>query len=218
MAKQSANKAHASPDEARATLQQRLVDWPLAIHHWVAGSRLRMTVVTSLVLLSVGTTFATWSYLAHLAVEPVHPVTLDMALAALDAHDTEKAKNLIGKWQQQSTDVESLGGALFVLGAAKEYDAMKEWSADRRRAMHLIAARYLQKAHLLGIPPERENQSLFLLGRSLVLGNQPRSGIPVLEKALRVKKPWTPEIHSLLARAYQIISDPNLELALKHNE
>ena len=214
----SANKASSSPDETRTTLKGRLTDWPLAIHHWVAGSRLRMTLVTSLLLLSVGTMFAVWSYLAHLAVEPANPVTLDMALAALDTHDTDKAKNLIGKLQQQPTNVEALGGALFVLGAAKEFDAMKEWSADRRRAMHLVAARYLQKAQLLGIPPERESQLLFLLGRSLVLGNQPHVGIPVLEEALFSKESWTPEIHSLLASAYRLIPDPDLDAALKHNE
>ncbi len=214
----SASKAPSSQDQARATLKQRLLDWPLAIHHWVAGSRMRMIVVTSLVLLSVGTTFAIWSYLTHLAIEPDNPITLDMALAALDTGDTDKAKDLIGKLQQQPTDVKSLGGALFVLGAAKEFDAMKEWSTDRRRAMHLVAARYLQKADLLGIPPERENQLLFLLGRSLVQANQLQAGIPVLEEALHSEELWTPEIHSLLANAYRLIPDPDLNAALKHNE
>jgi len=218
MAKKSAKKTPSKPDPAHATLRQRLTDWLLLIHHWVADSPIRMALTTSLALITVGTTFAVWSYLAHLAVESANPVTLKMALAALDAHDTDEAKNLIGKLQQQPNDVESLGGALFVLGAAKEFDAMKEWSVDRRRAMHLVASRYLQKAQLLGIPPKRESQLLFLLGRSLVLGNQPQAGIPVLEEALLSKESWAPEIHSLLANAYLLIPDPDLKAALKHNE
>jgi tetratricopeptide (TPR) repeat protein len=212
------NQKESPDDEKRVTLLERLRNLPLAIHSWISGSRLRMALASTLALITVGSTFALWSYLAHLAVEPINLVTLEMALAALDAEDTNKAKNLIGELQQQTTNTESLGGALFVLGAAKEFDAIKEWSADRRQAMHLVASRYLKKAQQIGIPPKRESQLLFLLGRSLVLGNQPIAGIPVLEEALLNKESWTSEIHSLLADANLLLPTPDLKEALKYNE
>lgn len=218
MAEQPETKTDEPSVEETASLKQRVRDRLILLQHWVSASRLRMAVAGSLALVTLIATFALWSYLAHLAVAPQDPVTIEMALAALDARDTDEAKNLIGRLQQQTVDVESLGGSLFVLGAAKEYEADKEWSAERRRAMHLVAARYLQKSQLLGPPAGRESQLLFLLGRSLIRGNQPYAGIPVLKKALRDENLPSTEIHSLLADAYLLIPDPDFKAALKHNE
>ena len=68
--------------------------------------------------------------------------------------------------------LKDFGSYLYILGAVKSYQADKEWSDDRKRATHLIAARYLQKARELGVPDEREGQLIYLLGQSLVYGNQ----------------------------------------------
>ena len=192
-------------------------DRVVALLHWARASRSRMAVVGALGLTVLGGIFSVWSYLAHLAVSDEAPISLEMALEALDNRDFEEAKNLIGLMQQQPPDPNDFGGQLLVLGAVKEFQAQGEWSAARQRAMHLVAARYLQKARALEVPPEREAQLVFLLGQSLIRGNQPREGIAVLNKALRNKEMPATKLHALLAEANLALPDPDYEATLRHN-
>ena len=185
---------------------------------WAGASKLRMGLAGVLFAVLFSSVFATWSYLAHLAVDEQDENTLEMALQALDASRFEEAKTIVGEMQQQADMTPEFGGALFVLGAVKAAQAELEWSQDRQRAMHLIAARYLQKARELGIPPGRESQAEFLVGQSLVLGNQPQAGIEVLEKSLSLEGLPTTQIHALLTEAYQSIAEPNLTAALEHSQ
>lgn len=186
--------------------------------HWGSASKLRMALVGSLFITVFGGVFATWSYLAHLAVNHEDQYTLARALAALDDKQYEEAKSIVGKMQQQGTDEADFGGALYVLGAVKAAQADQEWSKDRQRAMHLIAARYLQKARDLGVPERLELISQFMVGKSLVRGNQPQAGIEVLEKLVEVAGDSKTQLHELLAEAYQAIPEPNLSAALQHNQ
>lgn len=188
----------------------------LRLVHWAGDSKLRMALVGTLFIGVFGGVFATWSYLAHLAVNYEEKYTLARALEALDRKDYEEAKNIVGEMQQAGGDPEEFGGSLYVLGAVKAAQADLEWSKDRQRAMHLIAARYLQKARELGVPTRLENQALFLVGQSLVLGNQPQAGIEVLKEALVDETLPSTEIHLLLSEAYQATSDPDLNAALVH--
>jgi len=185
--------------------------------HWAGDSKLRMALVGSLFIAIFGGLFATWSYLAHLAVNQEEKFTLARALVALDEKDYDEAKSIIGELQQRGGDTQDFGGALFVLGAVKAAQADLEWSKDRQRVMHLIAARYLQKARELGVPDRLKNQALFMVGQSLIRGNQPLAGIEVLEVALEDENLPATQIHALLATAYQATSDPDLNAALKHN-
>ncbi len=186
--------------------------------HWAADSKLRMALVGSLFIALFGGMFASWSYLAHLAVNQDEQYSLARALVALDERDFDKAKNIIGEMQRQGSESQGFGGALFVLGAVKAAQADMEWSKDRQRAMHLVAARYLQKARELGVPERLETQALFMVGQSLVKGNQPQAGIEVLQSALADKNLPTTEIHALLAAAYQSTAEPDLAAALVHNQ
>lgn len=196
----------------------RLHETISSLVQWTAVSRLRMALMGSTAIVVFGSVFALWSYLAHLAVDDDDPVTLDDALLALDNREYESAKSLIGRLQRRQSDQTTFGGSLFVLGAVKAAEAEVEWSEERKRAVYLVAARYLQKAHLLGIPPSRESQARFLLGRSLVYGNQSQAGIEVLLETLDHEDlEQTTQIHRLLSRAYLTIPNPNLELALSHN-
>ncbi|MEM8944630.1 MAG: tetratricopeptide repeat protein [Planctomycetota bacterium] len=205
--------------ESAATSESQPGDGRLArIVHWASASKLRMALVGSVLFASMGGVFATWSYLAHLAVNHEDQYTLARALEALDEKDYSKAKNIIGEMQQRGTDPEEFGGALFVLGAVKAALAEQEWSRDRQRAMHLIAARYLQKARELGVPERLENTSRLMVGQSLVRGNQPQTGIEVLKKLLADDDESTTKIHKLLAEAYQSIPEPNWSAALEHNQ
>jgi len=185
---------------------------------WAGDSKLRMALVGSLFIGIFGGVFATWSYLAHLAVNHEEKYTLARALNALDQKDYEEAKNIVGEMQRTSGDTQEFGGALYVLGAVKAAQADLEWSKDRQRAMHLIAARYLQKARELGVPERLKNQALFLVGQSLIRGNQPQAGIEVLQVALDDKRLPTAQIHLLLSEAHQATADPNLTAALEHNQ
>jgi len=202
---------------ASATAATGLSDRVERIFHWAASSKLRMMLAGTLFLAFFGGVFTTWSYLAHLAIDEKDQNTLARALAALDVNDFEKAKNIVGEMQRQGTDAEDFGGALYVLGVVKSAQADLEWSKDRQQAMHLIAARYLQKARELGVPARLEDLALFQVGQSLILGNQPQAGIQVLQAALDVKSLPTTKIHALLAAAYQSIPVPNLSAALQHN-
>lgn len=192
--------------------------------HWARASRLRMALVGSATFIGLAGTFAAWSYLAHLAVSEKNPATLARAMEAMDNKNFEEARSIVGRMQSDSTQEYGLGASLFVLGIVKSAEAELEWSADRRRAMHLVAARYLQKARSLGVPPVRELQLKYHLGRSLIHGNQPQAGINVLlemlsdfGKVLGNTGITTAEIHGLLSEAYLGIPEPDLELALKHS-
>jgi len=185
--------------------------------NWAKVSRFRMALVGSLAFVALGGTFATWSYLAHLAVSEENLATLARALEAMDNKDFEEARSIVGRMENKEDDPHSLGGSLFVLGAVKAAEAEQEWSADRKRAIHLVAARYLDKAHSLGVPPIRESQLSFLLGQSLILGNQPQAGIDVLQKTLGNSETPISKVHGLLSGAYLEIPEPDLKSALKHN-
>jgi len=208
----------AANEQAKATGASAPRSRVAALVHWAGDSKLRMSLLGVLAIGVFGGVFATWSYLAHLAVSHEEQYTLARALDALDHRDYEKAKNIVGEMQQRGGDPQEFGGSLYVLGAVKAAQADLEWSKDRRRAMHLIAARYLQKALELGVPSRLEDQTMFLVGQSLVLGNQPQAGIEVLEEALGKESLPTTDIHQLLAEAYQSTANPNLKAALAHNE
>ncbi len=210
------NSSPDSPaDASQTTREGRLA----RLVHWGHASNTRKAIVAVLFIAVFGGMFAIWSYLAHLAVSHEEQYTLARALAALDNKEYEQAKNIVGEMQKRGADEADFGGALFVLGSVKAAQAEQEWSKDRQRAMHLIAARYLQKARELGVPKRLENISRYMVGRSLVLGNQPQAGIEVLEGLLRnTDQESATELHVLLAEAYQAIPEPNLSAALAHNQ
>ena len=139
-----------------------------------------------------------------------------MALEAVDNQDFEEAKSIVDKMQVQPQDPDDFGGALFVLGAVKAFQAENEWSTARQRAMYLVAARYLQKAASLEVSPDREAQLVFLLGKSLIRGNEPQEGISILSKGLERGDLPAIKIHSLLAEANLALPDPGYEAALQH--
>ena len=188
------------------------------ILHWARSSRVGMAVVGTVGFLLLACAFATWSYLARMAVRREYPVSLNMALYALDVKAYDKAKDVIGEVQRRSDIPQDFGGALFVLGAVKAYQADSEWSIDRQRAMYLMAARYLRKSLALGVPEDRDIQAKYLLGLSLIRGNQPLPGISELLAILDEEGISQSEVHLLLTDAYQALPDPDLRSALKHNK
>ena len=216
MAKEPA-KQEAAQDADQAVPKRSLHDRAIAFVQWAHESKLRRAVGAVALVLLLGTFFALWSYLAHLAVSEEEQVTLRMALDALEAEKFEEADQIIRQMQRQPQNPDDFGGALFVLGAIKANQAESEWSAARRRAVYLVAARYLQKAQTLGVPKEIEPKMLFLLGQSLIQGNQPGEGIEALQKALSLDDSPSKKIHALLTEAFLALPNPDLEAVLLHN-
>ncbi len=215
MPEESNKSVENAPNVVQETTPKGLVP---RILHWTSASHAHMALVGVLLFLGLGSLFATWSYLAHMAVQREFPVSLGMALYALDVKEYDKAKHVIGQLERRSETPQDFGGALFVLGAAKAYQADSEWSLARQRAMYLMAARYLRKALALGVPEDRVLQAKYLLGLSLVRGNQPEPGITELLAIAAEESLPTSDIHSLLTSAYRALPEPDLPSALKHSQ
>ena len=78
--------------------------------HWAAGQQAAHGGRRSLGGLAVlAAVFATWSFVAHLAVESLQPVTVEMVLAALDAGNFEEAKATVGEMQPQAATPRTVG-------------------------------------------------------------------------------------------------------------
>ncbi|RIK80975.1 MAG: hypothetical protein DCC67_08675 [Planctomycetota bacterium] len=185
--------------------------------NWATATRLRLTIASACGLTALGLVFAAWSYVGEVTLETIDPITADQALLALDQGRLSDAKSLVGQMQHHPAPPEALAKALFVLGALKSEEASHEPLPDRRRAMHQVAARYLDKARGLGLPEERTGQLSFLLGSSLARSGRWDEALPLLEEARRdVAQPAT-EIYSLLVEAIFAQAEPDLNLALSYN-
>ena len=203
-----------SPDTKSAS---KISDKIAASITWTGASRLRKVLLGSACVIALLGLFAFWSYLGHVTVVDLPVVTLDMAWEALDQEKYEEARTLISEIQRNPKNLKDFGSYLYILGAVKSHQADKEWSEDRKRATHLIAARYLQKARELGVPEEREGQLSYLLGQSLVLGNQPQEGIAILQESLKKLTDPPIQLRRLLADAYLSLPNPKLAVALEQN-
>jgi tetratricopeptide (TPR) repeat protein len=183
---------------------------------WSTANRLRAGLLLGGCLASVAGVAFGWLLLVGRG--PLgEPVTLEMALEALDNGSYGEARSLAAKLEAQDTlPVEELGGPVFVLGAAAAYEADDTWSKDTAN-YYLAAARYLEEARDRGFPPGRESEGLYLLGRSLYQSGQIPASRPVLLEALKVNQYKRTEIHHLLAGAYLSDANPQLQQALAEN-
>ncbi|MBL9162603.1 MAG: tetratricopeptide repeat protein [Planctomycetaceae bacterium] len=186
--------------------------------HWATASKLRMAVAGLTVLLLLGGSVATFSLAQQWAEEVVERDYVQLALQALDDENYNDAKSLIGQMQQQPASPRQLSSALFVLGVVKAHDADAEASQSRRRAMHEVASRYLQRALKLELDESRRGQANFLLGRSMVRSGQTQEAIRVLEESLNDPTQPQAEIHSMLVAAHLDGREPDLKSALRHND
>ncbi len=216
-----ADAAHKSDQDAdgaappRRSLPVRLAT---AAYHWTTASKLRMALGGVGGLAALAGVFAAWSAMAHLAVDSLKPVTIEMALEALDAGQFDEVQSLVGDMQSHVATPQLVGGAMFVLGVLKAREADAETSLERRSAICQVAAKYLEKAQAEGVPEGREAEAAFLLGKCQVRGGQPQAGVVALQEALKRHAQPETEIHSLLVRALADSPDPDLEAALNHIE
>lgn len=211
----NANEAASDAPEVRSSRLGRLLG---GIVKWTSASRVRMIAAALCGAGCLVAMFATWSLLAHVAVDSLTPVTIASAFEALDQGRYDDARAIIADMQDRPATPDLLSGALVVLGTAKAQEANEESTADRRRALYQVAARYLKQAVERELPSLRRRHAVYLLGKSLVSGGEPEAGIAVLEEALRDPEQPATEIHALLVRAYLNAPDPRLNDALAHNK
>src|SRR5688500_13007232 len=86
-----------------------------SLMNWALASRIRIIITSAVGMVLLGSLFAAWSYFGQIALEPVDPLTVELAIAALDEGRHDDAKMLVGQMQRQPATPELLGGALFVL-------------------------------------------------------------------------------------------------------
>jgi tetratricopeptide (TPR) repeat protein len=143
--------------------------------------------------------------------------TLQQALQALDNRSFAKAEVLAKQLREQgATSSEEMGGPEFVLGAATAYEAQNATDKERPK-LYLLAAEYLKDANNRGFPPDRKEEGLYLLGKSLYESGQYRACRSVLLSALNTAQKNQAEIHAILAEAYLHDVPPDFEHALQQN-
>src|SRR5215471_663918 len=141
------------------------------------------------------------------------PVTLKMALAALDRKAYSEATHLAAAVEKSpDADARDRAGAAFVLGAA-EAEEVELLPPANNRAVYQSAAKHLGDAYARGFPEGRKAEGLLLLGKSLCLSDQFAASRAILEEALKTSSSPSPEIHFLLASAYFHGDDPDLKKA-----
>ena len=150
--------------------------------------------------------------------EKEKPVTLEEALATLDGGLYNEA-HAMGKRLKDAEDLptDSYGAPAFIMGTALAYEADRSF-LENKKPYYLLASRYLAQARDLGIPPEREGEALFQLGRTLFLSGQIPASRPVFEQALEAAPRHRSEILWLLTEAYLTDANPQYDLALNWND
>ncbi len=142
--------------------------------------------------------------------------TADAALEFLDRGDFDQAKKLAEALHADGEASEQRAVAGYILGVAGVREAGKA-DAGTRKALFLVAARYLEDALRGGLPDERTGQAEVLLGRSLYDAGQVKVARVALDRALASHPQRSAEIRRLLADSYLHDREPNLPEALREN-
>ncbi len=145
---------------------------------------------------------------------PPKPITLVMALSALDNGNMAEARSMA---QRLAADgditTEDWGGPDFILGTLAERAAEEAGGKERTEAFRL-ASLYLARSRERRFPVHRESAGLFLLGKSLCRCGRMEEAVPVLEQALQHPGDRTTELRMLLIEARVAIQPPELDKAL----
>ena len=212
--RQTASTRQPAPRAAASGLAARC--WALA--HWLLATRRRalLTIgwlVVGIIGGTVGLTLALWP-----ASRPAYMRQLAQAFAKFDAGDAKEARRLAADLlSNPNARFDDQGGAYFILGALTVAEADQQISAEKRRLLFLVAARYLDEARIRGVPQTRDRQALWLHCRALHDGGRYARSVPVLREALAADSNPDPRLHALLADSYLRLAPPRLAEALAHN-
>ena len=150
--------------------------------------------------------------------EKEKPVTVEEALETLDGGLYDQA-HAMGKRLQDAEDLpgDSYGVPAFIMGAALAYEADRSFTGDKK-PFYLLASRYLAQARELGVPPDREGEELFQLGRTLFLSGQIPASRPIFEQAVEAAPRHRSQILWLLTEAHLTDANPQYDQALTWND
>jgi len=155
------------------------------------------------------------SAVAPSAVEDNEPITLDTALAELDAGNFEAARQMAADLRvNDSLPPEGIGGPAYVLGVVMAHDAENHPHERERRILYLIATRYLQEAENEGYPEGRRGHGEFELGYCLYHAGLYADAIKSLELALEAYPQQTTQLCRLLSESCLRDTEPQLARAL----
>jgi tetratricopeptide (TPR) repeat protein len=145
---------------------------------------------------------------------PPKPITLAMALGALDCGNVAEARRMAERLAA-SKDVanEEWGGSDFILGTLAAR-AAEEAGGKQRTESFRLASLYLARSRERGFPEHRESAGLYLLGKSLYLCGRLEDALPVLEQALLHNADRAAEIGSMLIEARAGVQPPEFDKAL----
>jgi tetratricopeptide (TPR) repeat protein len=200
--------ANASPASLLGRLSA-LAARPRAALGWLAASRRRLVLAGAA---GLGLLAAIAAIVMFRSRAPATaPVTLPMALAALDRGNDAEAKQMAEKLRQQGDlSTEEWGGPDFVLGMVAVHQA--QLALDKQKtAAYRTAAEYLQNAHDRGFPDGRQAVGLYWLGESLYLSGRISASRPIFQAVLKASPAYRTEVHRRLADAWLNESPPALE-------
>jgi len=140
----------------------------------------------------------------------------EAALEFLDGGDFDQAKKQAEVLRADTEASDQRAVASFVLGVVSAKEAGKA-NAAAKKALFLVAARYLEDALRNGLPDERAGQAEILLGRSLYEAGRMKASRVALDRALASQPQRSAEIRRLLAASYVDDREPNLAEALREN-
>jgi tetratricopeptide (TPR) repeat protein len=149
---------------------------------------------------------------------PQKPVTLTMALSALDRGNTAEARSMAERLAaSKDITTEDWGGPDYVLGTLAAR-AAEDANGKQRAESFRLAALYLARSRERGFPAHRESAGLYLLGKSLCRCGRLEEALPVLEEALARNADQATEIRRLLMEARVGVQPPELDKALTESQ
>jgi len=149
---------------------------------------------------------------------PPKPVTLAMALSALDRGDAAEARQMAERLAaNKDITTQEWGGPDFILGALAA-KAAEESDGTRRTDLFRLASLYLTRSRERGFPEHREPAGLYWLGKSLCLCGRWQAALPVLEQALQHDAQHAAELRGLLVETCLVVGPPELDKALAESE